>query len=408
MKGHSWSRLVIYARIAAIATAFAVLAPATTEAAIAVTLTWDRNPDGTTAGYYVYCGTESHQYTTSINVGNTTTAVIYLPDPRDLTVTYYFAVQAYSATGERSPLSPETAWPAAQAPTLTNPGNQTGVMGVSITLQLSATDPRGLTLTYSAGGLPPGLLISSSTGRISGTPSTAGTYDVTLAASNTNGVSSTRLITWAIVGPTGGGGGGTGGGGGIGTPTPVTPPPSSGGSPGGGIGTPPPSSGGNPGGGSGTGGGSGIVTPPSSGGTPGGVGIGTPPPFSGGNPVGGGPGNGSGDGGSTDPVAPIQDLTPPTVRITSPPTDGAYRTMNSKIIVTGTASDNVGVVSVMWANSRGGAGTSLLGTSSWATSPIDLKMGENILTITVSDAAGNVKTVTFTVTRIVDLENRIN
>ena len=81
--------------------------------------------------------------------------------------------------------------------------------------------------------------------------------------------------------------------------------------------------------------------------------------------------------------------------------------MNSKIIVTGMASDNVGVVLVMWANNRGGAGTSL-GTSSWATSPIDLKMGNNILTITASDAAGNFETVTFTVTRYVDLENYLN
>jgi hypothetical protein len=75
--------------------------------------------------------------------------------------------------------------------------------------------------------------------------------------------------------------------------------------------------------------------------------------------------------------------------------------------VTGTASDDVGVVSVMWANSRGGAG-SALGTASWATTPIDLKLGNNVLTITVADAAGNVQTVNFTVIRIVDLENYLN
>ena len=68
------------------------------------------------------------------------------------------------------------------------------------------------------------------------------------------------------------------------------------------------------------------------------------------------------------------------------------------IIVTGTASDDVGVVSIMWANSRGGAG-STLGTSFWATTPIDLKMGDNDITITATDAAGNTQTVTLTITR---------
>jgi hypothetical protein len=389
MKTQTWSRAAICARVIAIAAAAALLTPALAEAAIAVTITWNASSDPATVGYSLYAGTESRNYSTSLNVGNTTSAVMYLPDPRDPSVTYYFAVQAYSATGARSQLSAETIFTASQAPTLRNPGSTSGIVGLSVVVQLSATDPRGLPLTYSAGSLPPGVLISSNSGRISGTPTTAGNYDVTVAASNTNGVSATQLFTWSIVGPTSGGG--TPGGGGIGTPPP------SGGTPGGGgIGTPPPS-GGNPGGGGGS---IGSPPPPSGGNPGGGGGIGTPPPFGGGNPGGTTPG-------TDDPIAIGNDHTPPTVRITSPTIDRPYRTMNVKIIVTGVASDNVGVVSVMWANSRGGVGTSL-GTSSWATTPIDLKMGDNILTITASDAAGNVQTVTFTVTRIVDFENYVN
>ena len=362
MKSHRRSGLFVCARIAAIAAAFAALAPAFAEAAIAVTMTWSPNPDPATAGYYVYLGLDTHNYTTIINAGNTTSVVVYLPDPRDPSTKYYFAVQAYTATGGQSPLSAETVFAASDAPTLRNPGSMSSVMGVSITaVQLIATDPRGQTLTYSAGGLPPGLSISSNSGRISGTPTTAGNYFVTAAATNTVGVSMTQLFTWTIVGPTTG-----------------TPPPSSGGTPGGGgIGTPPPSSGGNPGGG-----------------------IGTPPPSSGGNPGGGTP---PGSGGFP-PTGP--DQTPPAIRVSSPTSDGT-RTMNTKIIVTGTASDNVGVAIVMWANNRGGVGTSL-GTTTWATTPIDLKMGDNIITITASDAAGNVQTLTFTVTRIVDYENHVN
>src|SRR5258705_1090733 len=112
MKGPTWSRAAICARVAAIATAFALLVPALAEAAGAVTITWNWNPDAATVGYYVYCGIESHNYTTTINVGNTTSVVIYLPDARDPAVTYFFAVQAYSATGQLSPLSAETVFKA--------------------------------------------------------------------------------------------------------------------------------------------------------------------------------------------------------------------------------------------------------------------------------------------------------
>jgi len=94
--------------------------------------------------------------------------------------------------------------------------------------------------------------------------------------------------------------------------------------------------------------------------------------------------------------------------ITSPTTEPTYRTVNSKIIVTGFASDDVGVVSVTWAVSRGGGAGAAFGTSSWATTPIDLKMGDNIITITATDAAGNVATVTLTVTRYVDYTNTAN
>jgi hypothetical protein len=96
------------------------------------------------------------------------------------------------------------------------------------------------------------------------------------------------------------------------------------------------------------------------------------------------------------------------VVVFSPAQAGATaRTTDSKVIVTGGASDNVGVVSVTWANSRGGSGAAF-GTSSWATGPIDLSMGDNVITITAKDAAGNVKTVALTVTRYVDIQNFVN
>ena len=62
--------------------------------------------------------------------------------------------------------------------TVTNPGNQTGVVNTAVSLQMGATDSvAGETLTYSATGLPAGLSISSS-GLITGTPTTAATSSV--------------------------------------------------------------------------------------------------------------------------------------------------------------------------------------------------------------------------------------
>jgi Zn-dependent metalloprotease len=89
--------------------------------------------------------------------------------------------------------------------TVNNPGSQSGTVGTAKSLQLTATDSAsGQTLTWSATGLPAGLSISSSTGLISGTPTTAGTYTTTATAKDTTGASGSATFTFTISG-TGGG-----------------------------------------------------------------------------------------------------------------------------------------------------------------------------------------------------------
>lgn len=67
----------------------------------------------------------------------------------------------------------------------------------------------GLTFSVTGGALPPGLTLDPQTGRISGTPTTAGTYTFTVKASNAQG-EATKEITITIR-PKGSGGGGGGG-----------------------------------------------------------------------------------------------------------------------------------------------------------------------------------------------------
>ena len=83
--------------------------------------------------------------------------------------------------------------------TVTNPGNQTGTVGTAVSLQISASDSAsGQTLTYSATGLPAGLSINSSTGLITGTPTTAGSNNVTVTAKDTTGATGSASFTWTI------------------------------------------------------------------------------------------------------------------------------------------------------------------------------------------------------------------
>jgi hypothetical protein len=95
----------------------------------------------------------------------------------------------------------------------------------------------------------------------------------------------------------------------------------------------------------------------------------------------------------------VIDTTAPVATITSPTSNTTYSTSSSSITLGGTASDNIGVTEVAWSNNRGGKGT-CSGTTSWTcTGPINLQVGENVLTVTARDAARNYGSDVLTVTR---------
>ncbi|WP_051726239.1 ricin-type beta-trefoil lectin domain protein [Streptacidiphilus jeojiense] len=93
--------------------------------------------------------------------------------------------------------------------TVTNPGSQTSTVGTATSLQVQASDSAsGQTLTYGASGLPAGLSINASSGLISGTPTAAGTSNVTVTASDTTGAVGSTSFSW-VVNAAGGSGCGT-------------------------------------------------------------------------------------------------------------------------------------------------------------------------------------------------------
>ena len=105
----------------------------------------------------------------------------------------------------------------------------------------------------------------------------------------------------------------------------------------------------------------------------------------------------AGNTGTATLTVTFTDTTAPSVAITSPTSTPTYSTSTTPLTLGGTASDNVGVTRVTWANNRGGSGTAT-GTTSWTASGIALQSGSNVLTVTATDAANNTKTATLTVT----------
>jgi GH25 family lysozyme M1 (1,4-beta-N-acetylmuramidase) len=98
-----------------------------------------------------------------------------------------------SATGSVS-----FVWEVPGAVTVTSPAAQATTIGSAANLQVQATDTAaGYSPSFTATGLPPGTSISS-TGRISGWPTTAGTYSVTVTGTDAMNVSGSATFSWTV------------------------------------------------------------------------------------------------------------------------------------------------------------------------------------------------------------------
>ena len=87
------------------------------QAGQSVTLAWDQCSDPNVAGYKIYFGTSSHDYTQSVDVGNATNATITVGSAG---TTYYFAATSYDSSGAESDFSAEATYTLPAAATLTS------------------------------------------------------------------------------------------------------------------------------------------------------------------------------------------------------------------------------------------------------------------------------------------------
>jgi Putative Ig domain/PASTA domain len=86
--------------------------------------------------------------------------------------------------------------------TVTNPGTQTGEVGLPAGQNLFAAG--GFPpYEWTAFGLPPGLVIDSSTGAVSGIPAAAGVFSPTVIATDSQGFSDSVSFSWSIIPPQG-------------------------------------------------------------------------------------------------------------------------------------------------------------------------------------------------------------
>jgi len=117
--------------------------------AVDVQLAWDASPSPQVTGYQLYYGTGSKQYSVSLDTGTATTAAL---SGLQAGQKYYFAVLAYDADGDPSPLSNEVSYtvPAGDTapPTvsITEPVNGASVARKStVTIAVTASDNVGVT-----------------------------------------------------------------------------------------------------------------------------------------------------------------------------------------------------------------------------------------------------------------------
>jgi hypothetical protein len=136
-------------------------ASASALAAVSVSLAWNPSSDVNVAGYKIYYGLTSRNYTSSVDVGNVSKASI---GGLQQNTTYYFAATTYDSAGNESDFSNEASYSSNVTPTLPPTLNALNDLAVPEnsglqTVNLSGISPgSGSTVSLSVVSSNPGLI----------------------------------------------------------------------------------------------------------------------------------------------------------------------------------------------------------------------------------------------------------
>jgi hypothetical protein len=112
--------------------------------------------------------------------------------------TYQVIVKGTGAVSHQATYSLTVTGTSTGTVTVQNPGNRYGFVGyTAFPLQIRATSSAGLPITFRATGLPAGMSISSS-GVVSGTPTTRGSYRTTVTATDSGGATGSTTFGYTI------------------------------------------------------------------------------------------------------------------------------------------------------------------------------------------------------------------
>ena len=153
--------------------------------AVNATLTWNANTEDDLAGYRIFYREEgqSYNYNSPAYEGTATTCII---SDLDDNTTYYFVVRAFDTSDNESTDSAEACYLPNRPPVLNSIGAKTVNENESLAFTITASDPDGNALTYTAGNLPTGASFNAAQHSFSWTPGygASGNYNVTFTVTD--------------------------------------------------------------------------------------------------------------------------------------------------------------------------------------------------------------------------------
>ena len=180
-------------RVAFLTWSLFVLLPALASAQTTVTAIWDPSPPSEQVSTYEVCiGTSSRSCNIRLaSVSASQTSYVFAPPAGQIV---YVAVRALNSSG-RGNYSLERTFSIPSFSALTN--RSTSLLSAILPISLAVSDPDGSPLTFTHTGLPPGVTLNTSTGQITGTPTSAGTFNVTVFVSD-GLVTVSRSFLWTV------------------------------------------------------------------------------------------------------------------------------------------------------------------------------------------------------------------